>query len=88
MDIKDKLTEQDKQILGSLALECELLDNLLKERQTIMQNKAKEILAKNGLSPTLYGLTFNPSQGLWEANLKEGALIVPNRETRRAGRNN
>ncbi len=84
MDIKDKLTEQDKQQLGCLALECQVLSNLLKERQVAIENKAKEILAKNGLSPELYALKFNPNQDLWEADLKEGALIVPNRETRRA----
>lgn len=90
MDIKDKLTEQDKQQIANLSLECQVLNNLLKQHNAILGQKANEILAKNGLSPQTYALKFNPSQDLWEAVLKEGALIVPNRETRRSmkGREN
>lgn len=84
MDIKDKLTPEEKQQIGGLAIECQVLNNLLQERKAILDNKAKEILARNGLSPQLYNLKFNPGQDLWEAELKGGALIVPNRETRRA----
>ena len=84
MDIKDKLTQEDKQQLANLAVECGVLNNLLNERKATMNNKAAEILAKNGLSPELYVLKFNPGQDLWEAELKEGALLLPNRETRRA----
>ena len=78
MDIKDKLTEQDKQQIGNIALQCQVLDTLLKERKAILGNKANEILDKNGLSPEMYALKFNLSKNLWEAVLKEGALIIPN----------
>jgi len=84
MDIKDKLTPEEKQQIGGLVVECQVLNNLLQERSSILESKAKEILAKNGLSPQLYNLIFNPSQDLWEAKLKEEALVIPNRETRRA----
>lgn len=84
MDIKDKLTEQDKQQIGSLAVKCKVLSDLFKEQNAILENKAKEILAKNGLSPQLYFLKFKHSQNLWQAELREGALIIPNRETKRA----
>ncbi len=83
MDIKDKLTLEDKQVLTNLALECQVLESLLHRSKVIMDAKAKEILARQGLSPQLYGLKFNPSQDMWEAELKDGALIVPNREMRR-----
>lgn len=84
MDIKDKLTEQDKQQIQNLSLECQVLNNILKQYTAMLENKGREILSKNGLSPQMYALKFNPSQDLWEAVLKEGALIVPNRETRRS----
>ena len=84
MDIKNKLTEQDKQELGNLALECQVLNNILKEHQAAIENKAKEVLARQGLSPQLYALRFNPNENVWEAELKEGALIIPNRVARRA----
>lgn len=84
MDIKDKISPEDKQQIGSLAIECQVLNNLLQQKNAIFQEKGKEILAKNGLSPERYALKFNPSQDLWEAELKQGALILPNREMRRA----
>ncbi len=84
MDIKDKVSPEDKQQMRSLALECQLLANLLNERNAMAENKAQEILAKNALSPQTYNLKFNLKKDLWEAILKEGALIIPNRETRRA----
>ena len=80
MDIKDKLTEQDKAQLQGISLECQVLNNLLKERQAILENKAQEVLAKAGLSPKMYGLRFNPSKDTWEAELKEGAIILPGQE--------
>lgn len=84
MDIKDKFTPQEKGQIASLVIECQVLESLLKERSAILQKKANDILARNGLSPQLYDLKVNPSQDIWEAELKEGALVVPNREMRRA----
>ena len=84
MDIKDKLTPEEKQQIGGLAIECQVLNNLLQERKGILESKAKEILAKNGLSPQTYNLIFNPGQNLWRAELKEAALILPTQEVRRA----
>lgn len=78
MDIKDKLTEQDKQQLQGLALECQVLNNLLGERRAILQSKAEEILARLDLSPKLYNMKFNPGKNLWEAELKAGAIVLPN----------
>jgi hypothetical protein len=84
MDIKDKLTQEEKHQMANLFLECQVLGNLLKERNASLENKAKEILAFNGLSPQTYNLKFNPGQNLWEAELKHLALIVPNRDSVRA----
>lgn len=88
MDIRDKVSPEDKGQVVNLILECQVLNKLLKEHQTILENKAKEILARNGLSPQSYDLKCNPSQDLWQAELKEGALILPNREERRALKRN
>jgi len=88
MDIKDKVAPEDKQAMIGLAMESRMLDKLFKERNAMAEDKAKEILAKNGLSPELYSLSFNPTQDVWEAVLKEGALLVPNRVERRAGGHN
>lgn len=84
MDIKDKITPEEKQQIGGLVIECQVLNNLLQERNAMLESKVKEILTKNGISPQLYNLIFNPSQDLWRAELKEEALIIPNQETRRA----
>ena len=82
MDIKDKITPEDKQQLSNLGLECQVLGQLCNERQAIMGKKADEILASIGLSPKTYALKFNPAKDLWEAVLKESALVVPGQETR------
>ena len=84
MEIKDKLADQDKQLLSNLAIQRAVLGKLLLQTNSALEKKAKEILARNGLSPELYVLKFDPQQDLWEAELKEGALVIPNRETRRA----
>lgn len=83
MDIKDKISPEDKQQFNTLSLECQVLNNLFQQRRTMLDNKANEVLTKNGLSPASYVLKFNPSQDLWEAVLKEGALVLPTPQTRR-----
>lgn len=88
MDIKDKISPEDKQQIGNLVTECQVLNHLLKQQDAILTNKVQEVLAKVGCSPTLYNLKFNVSQDLWQAKLKEGALILPNRETRRGIKRN
>ncbi len=92
MDIKDKLTQQEKQELGGLALQIEVLKTITGQKQQTLQNRAKELLAKAGFPPERYLLRFDVSHDEWEATLRENALVVPgqpNRAARRAlGRKN
>lgn len=84
MSIKLEVTDQDKQQMANLSTECQVLNNLLGERRAALDNKAREILTTNALSPNLYALKFNPGQDLWEAVLKQGGLIVPTPGIKRA----
>lgn len=90
MDIKDKVSPEDKAQLAMLALETEVLNNIFQQHKAMTDQKAGQVLAKAGCSPDLYSLTFSPDQDVWEAELKEGALVLPNREARRSmkGRQN
>ena len=85
MDIKEKLTTLEKQQLATLTVECQVLEHLHKEWIAKLQEIGRTILARLNLSPDLYGLRYNLNEDLWQAELKQGALIIPpNRETRRA----
>ena len=84
MDIREKLTVQQKQEIHNLIIETQVLENLLKERRATLQERGKLALALAGLSPKIYDLKLNPKQGIWEAELKADALILPGLETRRA----
>lgn len=77
MSIKLEVREEDKAQMANLMTECQVLRNLLKERQAALENKAREILTTNALSPELYALKFNLGQNLWEAELKQGGLVLP-----------
>ena len=88
MDIKDKVSPGDKQQVGELIIECQVLARLLKQKEAVLQSKVGEILAKEGLSPQLYNLKFNIPENKWEAQLRPDALALPNREMRRTGRHN
>lgn len=84
MDIKEKLTDQQKQEIHNLIIETQVLENLLKERRERLHEKGNQIMSLIGLSPKMYNLKLNPGQNIWEAELKPDVLVVPNRETRRA----
>ena len=80
MDIKNKISKEDKALLSNLGVEIRVLESLLGERRSIMGAKANEILASNGLSPEAFGLNFNPGLDRWEAVLKNDALVIPGQE--------
>lgn len=77
MSIKLDVTQEQKMQMANLVTECGVLNNLLKERRDAIENKVKEILASNALSPKLYALKFNISKDLWEAELGQGVLTLP-----------
>ena len=83
MDIKEKLTAQEKQRMGNLALECQVLNNLAKQQSAVLQETAKQIFVRLGMSPETYFLKFNAPEDVWNAELRQDALIIPNREMRR-----
>ena len=77
MDIRDRLNPQLKKEIHDLMLECQVLENLLKERQMRVKAKGAEILERAGLSPVLYGLYLNPAKDIWEASLNEKVISLP-----------
>lgn len=79
MSIQLKVTDQDKAQMANLSMETQVLNNLLIERRTALELKAQEILNSNALSPKMYSIKFNPGKDLWEAELKQGQIIVPSK---------
>ena len=84
MDIKDKISPEDKQMVADLVIEGQVLEKLLKQHNTALKNKVGEILTNEGLSPQLYELRFNPLKNEWDAALRQGYIIIPNQEVRKA----
>lgn len=80
MNIKVEVKKEDKVQMADLVTECQVLSNLLKERQATFVSKAEEILTTNALSPKLYLLKFNIGQDVWEAEPKQGGIVLPNHE--------
>ena len=72
------VTPEQKAQMAHLFTECQVLQNLLRRSETALKQKAKDILTANGLSTELYNLTFNLGKDLWEAQLKEDVLTLPN----------
>lgn len=84
IDIKDKLTVQEKQAFEGLRIETTVLENLLNERHKIMMELLTITFRKLGYDVKLYGLEFNASQDRWEIKLRPDALVMPgmNRDQR------
>jgi len=78
MDIRDKLTLQEKQRFEKLRVETLVLQNLLKERQQVGTEYFKSVLWRIGLNPMLYnGLEFNVGEDKWELKLNPNSLVAP-----------
>lgn len=87
MDIKEKVTIEQKNQMRNLMIEISVLDNLLKERKAMLQETGVEIITKAGLSPKTYNLRFNSGKDIWDAELKDELkprLVLPGQETRPA----
>ncbi len=93
MDVSQKIDAQTKARLTNLNIECQVLNNLLKEKNAVMQELVKQVLSSLTVNPTQYALKINPSQDIWDLQLRPEALLVPgnlnlpNREARRALKN-
>jgi len=77
MSIKLKVSDADKKQMANHDIEARVLNALLGERRFLLETKAKEILETNGLSSSLYVMSFNPAKDEWEAMLKPGIISVP-----------
>ena len=77
IDIKDKLTAQEKQAFENLRVETQVLQNLLNERRGFAQQFLEDILQKLGYNTMLYGFEFNFGQNKWEIQLRPDAIVLP-----------
>ena len=69
MDVKFKLKPETKERLTDAIVECQVLQVLLKERQTKMMALGKEALVELGVSPEQYYLDMNPLMNQWDLKL-------------------
>jgi len=83
MDIKDKLTEQEKAGFENLRVEAMVLQQLLNEKRQQSAILLKAVLEKLGYNPMTYGLEFNAGQDRWDVKLRPDALVIPSRQDRR-----
>jgi len=83
MDIKDKLTQQEKAGFENLRLENMVIEHLLNEKKQQTMVLLTTVLQKLNYDPKLYGLEFNAGQDKWEVKLRPDALVIPNRQERR-----
>lgn len=77
MDIKEKLTQQEKQMFENLRVETAVLEKLLHERRQLSGQVLKETLERLNHNPALFGLQFNFAEDKWDVILKPGALVLP-----------
>lgn len=90
MDVSQKIDAQTKARLNSLQIECQVLKNLLTEKDAALQELVKQILTSLTPNPTMYAFKINPSKDQWELELRPDALVIPgmnpvlNRAARRA----
>ena len=77
IDIKEKLTKEEKGMFENLRIEMLVLSHLAEEkkRQTVLL--LTQVLTKLGYNPQLYGLEFNAAQDSWEVKLRPDAIALP-----------
>jgi len=87
MDVKEKLTQQEKATFENTRVEIMVLEHLLAEKKQQIALYLKTVLEKLGYNPQLYGLEYNANQDKWEIKLRPDALAMPgqmpNRQERR-----
>jgi len=77
MDIKEKLTQQDKAVFENLRVEVLVLEHLLQEKKALSAQHLAQVFQRLGIDTKLYGLEFNAAQDKWEARLRPDALVIP-----------
>ncbi len=78
MDVSGKIDKETKATLRDLNLECQVLRNLLVQREAMLKEVLAETFNKLDASPNLYVLKIDAVRDLWELQLKPSALLVPN----------
>lgn len=87
MDIKDKLTLQEKQAFENLRVEMLVLQNLLNEKRGQAELLLKATFQRLNYSPLLNGLEFNAALDKWEVKLRPDAIALPSIQQRGRPRN-
>jgi len=76
MDVKDQLTEVEKQMFENIRIEVLVLRKLQQEKDQQSGNLLGITLKRLGYDPRLYGLEFNFAQNKWELKLRPDVLTI------------
>jgi len=71
INISDKLTNEEKVLLGNLSRQVKVLESLLQEKKMIFNKVAGDIMKKATKNPELYNFYFSPGKDIWELQLKK-----------------
>ena len=77
IDIKDKVTPEEKRQLQNVNLEVVVLKHLLEERQNLLQTLGRGLLERLHYSPQVYNLVASPVQDKWEVRVNPENLLLP-----------
>lgn len=83
IDIKDKITDQEKAGFENLRVEVMVLEQLLQEKKNQQKWLLTNVFQKLNYNPNLYALEFNAGKDKWNVKLIPGVLDMPNRQERR-----
>lgn len=83
MDVKDKLTMEEKAAFENLRVELMVLNNVVEQKKAVLRAHLADVLQRLGYNPQTYGLNFNAAKDEWEIKLRPDALALPNRQQRR-----
>lgn len=77
MDVKEKLSNEEKQAFENLRIESLVLQKLAGEKGMQAQGLFKQVMERLGYNPAMYGLEFNFVQDSWQIKLRPDAIVVP-----------
>jgi len=76
VNVAEKIKPEIKQQIANLSVEVQVLEALLKERQSILQNMGNQLIKQLTDNPALYVLEMNPGKNVWELKLKP-SIVIP-----------
>ncbi len=77
MDIKEKLTNKEKEGLASVGLELNVLKAVASQKEAQLRMMVGQLLDRLGIDKQRYFLSFNPGENVWEVKLKDGVIVKP-----------